>query len=285
MASASPVFPLLGALVCLALALRARRIPAAPSPPARPRPPALLALAAAVPLPAPIRRPAARPGTDRRLVEAGVAAVVTVAMMERARAGGAALAVLGSAGLALLQPVLAALVPALVAAAFLAPDLWLVRRAAARRASIARELPDLLDLLVISVEAGMALDPALQLAAERLPGILAAEVQNMLRELGLGTPRRAAYRGLADRLGSPEVAQVVAALLQAEELGAPLSRALAGQAEGLRAARRQRARDRAARAAPRIQLVVALLMVPAALILVMGVLVIELAREVGAVVG
>jgi tight adherence protein C len=84
-------------------------------------------------------------------------------------------------------------------------------------------------------------------------------------------------------VGSPELQQVVAALLQAEELGAPLSRALAGQAEALRGTRRQHARDRAARAAPRIQLVIALVMVPGALVLVMGVLLTELARQVGAV--
>jgi tight adherence protein C len=131
----------------------------------------------------------------------------------------------------------------------------------------------------------MALDPALQLAVGRLPGALGDEVRTTLRELALGTPRRAAYRALADRAGAPELVQVVAALLQAEELGAPLSGAFAGQAEAVRAARRQGARDRAARAAPKIQLVVALVMVPAALILVLGVLVIELARSIGGVVG
>ena len=79
--------------------------------------------------------------------------------------------------------------------------------------------------------------------------------------------------------------RAVGALLQAEELGAPLSRALQGQADALRASRRQEARERAARAAPKIQLVVAMVMVPAVLMLVLGVLVIELSRQVGAVIG
>ena len=77
----------------------------------------------------------------------------------------------------------------------------------------------------------------------------------------------------------------MASLLQAEELGTPLSTALAGQAEALRAARRQRARDSAARAAPRIQLVVALVMVPGAMLLILGVMIIELAGQVGVVMG
>ena len=107
----------------------------------------------------------------------------------------------------------------------------------------------------------------------------------MLRDLSLGTPRAAAYRALVERAGLPELARTVGALLQAEELGAPLSRALHGQAESLRAARRQAARDRAARAAPKIQLVVAMVMVPAILLLVIGVLAIEMARQVGTVIG
>jgi tight adherence protein C len=167
----------------------------------------------------------------------------------------------------------------------MAPGRWIARRARARRAALAREMPDLLDLLGICVEAGMALDPALALAAERLGGVLGAEVATVLRDLSLGAPRRSAYRGLVERTGSPEVARAVGALLQAEELGAPLSRALQGQAEALRVARRQQARESAARAAPKIQLVVAMVMVPAVLLLVLGILVIELSRQVGAVIG
>jgi tight adherence protein C len=158
-------------------------------------------------------------------------------------------------------------------------------RAATRQAAIVRELPDLLDLLELSVQAGMALDPALDLAAGRLGGVLGAEVGEVLGDLAYGTPRRAAYRGLVARTGSPELAQVVGALLQAEELGAPLAATLGGQAEALRGRRRQLARERAAKAAPKIQLVVALIMVPAVLILVLGARVIELTRQVGVVVG
>jgi tight adherence protein C len=139
--------------------------------------------------------------------------------------------------------------------------------------------------MVICVESGMALDPALRLAAARLGGPLGDEIAVMLDAQALGTPRRQAYQALAERIGSDDVARLVASLLQAEELGTPLATALAGQAEALRAIRRQLVRDRAARAAPRIQLVVALVMVPGALLLVLGVMLIELAGQIGVVTG
>ncbi|MDX6646084.1 MAG: tight adherence protein [Miltoncostaeaceae bacterium] len=270
------------AAVCLVVGLRLRgRERAAASPSALPT---ALRLAAAVPSPPVLRRWPARQRTIERLQAAGVGQAAAPAI-ERARAGGAqAAGALGIVAAAVAPPAIV-LVPALVAGALIAPDRWLAGRARARRRAIVRQLPDLLDLLGICIESGMALDPALQLAVGRLPGALGDEVRATLRELALGTPRRAAYRGLADRAAAPELVQVVAALLQAEELGAPLSGAFAGQAEAVRAARRQGARDRAARAAPKIQLVVALVMVPAALLLVLGVLVIELAHSIGGVVG
>lgn len=271
----------LAAVVCLLVAARVRR-PAVPAA-AAPRAPRALALPAAVRLPASLARFGVRPHTADRITAAGLAGVVSAPLVERARVGAAVLGCVACGLTAVVTPFAVVLAPAAAVAGFLLPGRILARRAATRRAALVRELPDLLDLLVISVEAGMALDPALDMASSRLPGVLSGEVRTTLRELRLGTPRRTAYRALADRVASPELQQVVAALLQAEELGAPLSRALAGQAETLRGARRQQARDLAARAAPRIQLVIALVMVPGVLVLVMGMLVMELARQVGAV--
>ena len=278
----NPMALWLGAALCLVLALRARRAGGRKDSSTLGAP-GVLAFAGALPLPAGLVRLGQRPGTADLVQGAGLRGIVSVELVERARVGGALVGVAIGAALATIAPVGVLFVPLLAGLGFQLPGRVLAARAARRRARLVRQLPDLLDLLVISVEAGMALDPALSLAAERLPGALSDEVGSTLRELRLGTPRRAAYQGLAERAGSAELKQVVGALLQAEELGAPLSRALAGQAESMRTARRQRARDRAARAAPRIQLVVALLMVPAALFLVMGVLLLELARQVGAV--
>jgi tight adherence protein C len=286
--AASPVALWLAALVCAAMALRARRPApgaAADGPSGAPGIPGALRVAARVPCPAGLLRLAAREGDEARIAQAGLAASLAPETLARARAAGALAAGGLALPLAVISPAAALLAPALGLAGAIAPSRWLAARQAARRRALVRELPDLLDLLGICVESGMALDPALGLAAGRLGGALGGEIDRVLRDLSLGTQRADAYRALVARTGAPELAQTVGALLQAEELGAPLSRALEGQAEALRVARRQAARERAARAAPKIQLVVALVMVPAVLLLVLGVLLIELSRQVGGVIG
>ena len=286
-ALASPLALWIAALACAAMALRVRRPAGAVSGEGARAPaiPAPLRLAARLPCPSALVRLAGREGDEARIARAGLTASLAPEALARARAGaglGAAVAVLP---LAAVTPLAVVLAPALGLGAAIAPSRWLAARQAARHRAIVRELPDLLDLLGICVESGMALDPALELAAGRLGGTLGAEIDQVLHDLSLGTHRAEAYRALVRRTGAPELAQTVGALLQAEELGAPLSRALEGQAEALRIARRQAARERASRAAPKIQLVVALLMVPAVLLLVLGVLLIELSRQVGGVIG
>lgn len=245
----------------------------------------LLMMLSRVPCPRALVRLLGGGDPTKVLAAAGMPVAVWAPVVPRARCGGVLVGAVTGGVLAVFMPPLVVVVPLAAIAGRLTPDRLLARRARERRDAILTGLPDLLDLMVICVGAGMALDPALGISADRLGGILGAEVRTTLGEQSLGTPRRAAYRSLADRTGSPDLGRLVGALLQAEELGTPLSSALAGQAEALRASRRQRARDRAARAAPRIQLVVALVMVPGALILVLGVMLIELASQVGAVTG
>ncbi len=278
------------ALLCAALGLRARRAPA-PAPPvmgsaaALARPPGALRLGARVPCPAALAAAAMRDADADRLRAAGLTHAATPGDVARARVAASAAGLALGALAALVAPPAAVLVPGLAALGALAPGRALVVRERARRRMLVRELPDLLDLLGICVASGMALDRALALSAGRLGGVLGDEIDVVLRDLSLGTPRAAAYRDLMARVPAPELARTVAALLEAEELGAPLSRALEAQARALRASRRQAARERAARAAPKIQLVVAMVMVPAVLLLVIGVLLMELARQVGGVVG
>ncbi|MSO44222.1 MAG: type II secretion system F family protein [Thermoleophilia bacterium] len=249
--------------------------------------PATIRAAARVPAPVPVRLRRLIGGEvpEPVIVAAGLAPAIVGPLIVRARTGGFLIGGVTGLVLALVGLPLLMLVPVLAVLGRIAPDRWVARRARQRRMTVVDALPDLLDLMVICVEAGMALDPALGLAAARLGGPLGDEVRVTLGEQSLGTPRRDAYRALAARTGSPDVGRLVAALLQAEELGTPLATALAGQADALRAVRRQAARDRAARAAPRIQLVVALVMVPGAMILVLGIMLIELATQVGTVVG
>jgi len=270
------------ALACLVPGVVALRRSAAA--PARDELPRVVRILGAVPAPGSVRGLLAGRVDAAVVVAAGLPPGVAVPALARARAGGAVLGAIMGGLMALIALPLVVMAPIGAAAGRGAGDRAVGRRARMRRAQVADALPDLLDLMVICVEAGMALDPALGLAAARLGGPLGEEVHRTLSDQSLGTPRRDAYAGLAARTGSDDVARLVASLLQAEELGTPLAVALAGQADALRAARRQRARDRAARAAPRIQLVVALVMVPGALLLILGVMVIELAAQVGVVI-
>jgi tight adherence protein C len=153
-------------------------------------------------------------------------------------------------------------------AAFLAPDLWLRRRARARGRAMDAELPDLLDLLVVALEAGLPLSRALGEVGRRAAGPLAGEWHGAALEATLGVPLDAALEGLGRRCPAPGMPALVAALRRGARHGAPLAETLAAQAAEVRAARARRMRDAAARAAPKIQLVVALGLVPSVLLLV-----------------
>jgi tight adherence protein C len=155
---------------------------------------------------------------------------------------------------------------------FLAPDLWLARRAAERARRARAELPALLDLLRVSVEAGSSLPKALHEVGARSRGPLAAEWRALGGEVALGVPLDAALRGTVERLPLPEVQSLVAALERARRHGAPLADTLASQARDARFALARHAREEAARAGPKIQLVVALLLVPSVLLLVVAAL-------------
>jgi tight adherence protein C len=154
------------------------------------------------------------------------------------------------------------------AAGFLAPDWWLRRCARERARAARRELPALLDLLRVTVEAGLAPAAALAAVGERATGTLAAELRIVARESSFGVPLSAALAALERRLPLPEVAALVTALDRAVRHGAPLAETLAAQARDARLERRRRIEEEAARAGPKIQLVVALLLVPSVLLLI-----------------
>lgn len=128
---------------------------------------------------------------------------------------------------------------------WLLPDAQLRRQAALRRRAIERALPDVLDLLCISVEAGLGFDGAMQKVAEKFAGPVAAEFSLYLREVTLGRPREEALRAMAARTRLGELQALVSVVIQADKLGVSLARVLRLQAEELRVRRRQRAEERA----------------------------------------
>jgi tight adherence protein C len=215
---------------------------------------------------------AGRPGGlgSRELVAAKSAAAVI---------GGLVAALLFTAAPGRLGVVLALAAPA---GGFFAPDLWLVRRARERSRRMRRELPALLDLLRLSVEAGRSLPAALGEVGARTRGPLAAEWRTVGREVSVGVPLDRALGEMTLRAPLPEVRALVAALGRARRHGAPLAETLAAQAREARFALARRAREDAARAGPKIQLVVALLLVPSVLLLVAAALIAALVGERGA---
>ena len=164
-----------------------------------------------------------------------------------------------------LGPALLALAPA---AGFATPELRLRRRARRRRQQIEAELPDVLDLLRVAVAAGLAPRRALAEVGRRHPGTLANELRSAAARSQLGESADTALTRLQGRCPADGIPPLVAALKRAERHGAPLAPTLQAQAAEARSRRAAQRSEQAAKAAPKIQLVVALLLVPAVLLLV-----------------
>ena len=177
------------------------------------------------------------------------------------------LALFGGAGVLLV--LLGSLLPGLllVVVGWYWADLVLFGRGQTRQAEIDRQMPDFLDVLAVTVSAGLGFRAALGRVAEGLGGPLAEELRQTLRQLDVGESRRKAFLELRDRNSSESLGTFVSAFLQAEELGAPLGRALVEIAADIRREGAQQARRRAARTSPRVSLIVSFLMVPAAMLL------------------
>jgi len=158
----------------------------------------------------------------------------------------------------------------LIAFGWFYTDIWLSGVARARQARIQRDLPDFLDILAVTVSAGVAFRSALERVAEALQGPLGEEIMTALRQMELGMSRRQALEGIKDRNSSESLNQFITALLQAEELGVPLADALGNLAEDMRRSFYQAARRRAAKASPRVSLIVSTVIVPGAIVLIVA---------------
>ena len=205
-----------------------------------------------------------------RITAAGQPAGLGPSELMTAKLAAAVIGAVAGAVLALVAPgrLGLVLVPAGPVAGFLAPDAWLARCARERFRRVRRELPTLLDLLRVTVEAGLPLAAAFAEVGQRTGGPLGREWRALGREVALGAPLGQALAAMSERLPLPEVAALVAALERAARHGAPLAATLSSQARDARERRRRRIQEEAARAAPKIQLVVALLLVPSVLLLV-----------------
>ncbi len=150
------------------------------------------------------------------------------------------------------------------------PGIWLDRKIKARKHNILKSMPDALDLLTISVEAGLGFDLALQRVADKWENELSKEFNRVLSDTRLGTPRRDAMRMMADRCGVEDLTNFVQAIIQAEQLGVSIGKILKVQSEQMRIRRRQRAEELAHQAPIKMLFPMAFLIFPSILVVILG---------------
>lgn len=155
-------------------------------------------------------------------------------------------------------------------AVVVSPELALRRRTDRRRRDMSRDLPRLLDLLVISVEAGLGLDQALARVVAAVPGALADEFARLLAEVGAGVPRGDALRGLASRCPVAELRSFALAMVQADAYGVSVGPLLRSQASEIRIRQRQAAQMQAQKAPVKLLVPMVLCIFPALLVVVAG---------------
>jgi tight adherence protein C len=212
-------------------------------------------------------------GVSARLLAAGVGRTLSptdfLAFKSGLAIGGAVLGVVF--GGAVTGPGGALLFPFMLAGVgFIVPDLALSAKARARKDQIRAELPDALDLMAVSVEAGMGFDGALSKLTEHMSGPLTDEFALTLSEIRIGESRQDALKKLSDRTSTPELSAFVRAIIQADQLGISLGRILRVQATDSRLKRQAAAEEKAMKAPIKMLFPTVFFIFPAMFIVILG---------------
>jgi tight adherence protein C len=204
-----------------------------------------------------------------RLARAGLAERVSPRSLLTAKLGGALAGTLWGMVLAPTVPGRLAIIVAagMPLAGFFGPDAWLERRARLRLRALRSGLPDALDLIAVGTAAGRSPITGLAELGDG-DGPLGRELAVLAAESSCGLPQREALESLRRRAPVPEVAAMCGVIERSHRYGSPLSEQLQEQSTALRGAQRRRVEEQAARAAPKIQLAVALLLVPSVLLMI-----------------
>jgi tight adherence protein C len=207
-----------------------------------------------------------------RLLAAGLAQRITPSSFLAIKGGTMVAAVFLGLALAALVSFASAiiLVPVLGAIGFIGPDFILSSRIKKRRELVRGDLPDALDLLAVSVEAGLGFDGAVTKLTEHMSGPLVEEFGLMLSEIRMGESRQTALKSMATRVGAPELSAFVRAVVQADQLGISLGRILRVQAADTRLRRQAAAEEKAMKAPIKMLFPTVLFIFPAMFVVLLG---------------
>ncbi|MFE3457656.1 type II secretion system F family protein [Nocardiopsis aegyptia] len=164
-------------------------------------------------------------------------------------------------------------------------DLNLYVQGQERADQVQSQLPDFLDVLAVTVSAGMSFRAAVARVSESMPGVLADEFALVLQQMDLGTSRREAFETLRRRNRNEALSKFVTAIQQAEELGSPLSETLVNISLDMRRADAQYMRRKAQRMNPRVTMVTAVTLLPGLLLLIVGSMFLGTEVNIGAILG
>lgn len=160
-------------------------------------------------------------------------------------------------------------------AAIFLPHFYLKLKMKARNKQALRELPDILDLLTVSLEAGLGFDSAIGKVVTKKSGVLSSEFHRCLEEMRLGKTRREALRGIRERLSIEEISLLISSILQAEKLGIGMVQVLRVQSAEVREQRKQRAEEEAMKAPIKMLFPLVLFIFPSLFIVLLGPAVID----------
>lgn len=159
---------------------------------------------------------------------------------------------------------------AMMFAGYMGPIYLIKHRAKKRQEQISLDLPDFLDMMSITLQAGMSLDEALQYYVETNEGPLSEEFARFNQEIKFGVQREYAYRSLMNRTTSSQLETLIQSLIQAYNLGTPIAQTFTQQAEELRKMRSEKAKEAAGKAAPKISMVSGLIVGPSIMLLILA---------------